>query len=154
MLEPLVKSIEVPCSQETAFNVFVQDMGSWWPLGKFTISAMAGNPATGLRVEGKVGGQIVELGPDGAEHYWGRFLEFDPHDFLSLDFHITTPDRPRGDGSLVEVRFTALADDRTQVVLTQSNWEVFGDLAKSVYGGYGHGWDLIFGQAYKGACGG
>lgn len=154
MLEPLVKSIEVPCDKETAFNVFVQDMGSWWPLGKFTISAMGGSPAVGLRVESKAGGEIVELGPDGAEHFWGRFLEYDPHDFLSMDFHITRPDMPRGDGSLVEVRFTELDPDRTHVELTQSKWEVFGDMAKAVYGGYGHGWDMIFGDAYRLACGG
>ncbi|MEM7415088.1 MAG: SRPBCC domain-containing protein [Gemmatimonadota bacterium] len=148
-----MKSIEVPCDKETAFNVFVQDMGSWWPLGKFTISAMGGSPATGLRVESKVGGEIVELGPDGAEHFWGRFLEYDPHDFLSMDFHITRPDMPRGDGSLVEVRFTEIDAARTHVELTQSKWEVFGDMAQAVYGGYGHGWDMIFGEAYRAACG-
>jgi hypothetical protein len=57
-LEPIVKSIEVPCGQEQAFNVFVNEMDSWWPLGKFTTSAMAGAPAKAIRVEAKKGGKI------------------------------------------------------------------------------------------------
>jgi hypothetical protein len=28
MLDPIIKTIEVPCSQEQAFAVFVNDMGS------------------------------------------------------------------------------------------------------------------------------
>ena len=31
MLDPIVKTIEVPCSQKEAFSVFVENMGSWWP---------------------------------------------------------------------------------------------------------------------------
>ena len=34
MLDPINKTIEVRCSQEQAFRVFVNDMGSWWPLGQ------------------------------------------------------------------------------------------------------------------------
>ena len=39
-------------------------------------------------------------------------------------------------------------------MLTQSNWEAFGDLAEMMRGGYGSGWVLIFEQAYNAACGG
>ncbi len=38
MLDPIVKTIEVPCSQEKAFAVFVKEMGSWWPLDKRSMS--------------------------------------------------------------------------------------------------------------------
>ena len=72
MLEPIVKTIEVPCSQEKAFGVFVNDMGSWWPLDQRSMSLMHnGEPAKSLRIESKLGGKIVEIGHDDTEHHWG-----------------------------------------------------------------------------------
>ena len=51
-LEPIVRTIEVPCSQEDAFRIFLE-MKSWWPLGKLTTSAIGGAPAKSIRVEPK-----------------------------------------------------------------------------------------------------
>ncbi len=152
MLDPIIKTIEVPCSQEKAFGVFVTEMGSWWPLDKRSMSLMGGGkPAKSLRIEPKLGGKIVEIGHDDNEHHWGTIKSYDPHDSLSMDFHMGLPAE---NASLVEVRFTALEDDRTRVELTQSNWEAFGDMAEMMRGGYGSGWVIIFEQAYKSACGG
>src|SRR6266480_1053505 len=67
MLDPIIKTIEVPCSQERAFKVFLNEMDTWWPLGKFTVSEMGGAPAKAIRVEAKQGGKIVEIGPNGTE---------------------------------------------------------------------------------------
>src|SRR5216684_4935756 len=80
MLEPIVKTIEVPCSQEKAFRVFVNDMGSWWPLHKRSVSMISGKPAKSLRIEPKQGGKIVEVGHDGTEHLWGTIRSYDPND--------------------------------------------------------------------------
>ena len=151
MLDPIVNTIEVPCSQEKAFGVFVRDMGSWWPLDKRSMSMHEGKPARSLRVEPVEGGRIVEVGHDDTEHHWGTITSYDPHDSISLDFHMGLPPE---NASLVEVRFTALEDDRTRVELTQSNWEAFGELAEMMRGGYGSGWVIIFEEAYKSACGG
>lgn len=154
LLDPIVKSIDVPCPQQRAFEIFVHEMSSWWPLDKFTISAMAGEPTPSLSVEARKGGKIVEVAADGTEHYWGTILNYDPHDYLSMDFHITRPGIPRGPGSQVEVRFTPVSDDRTRVELTQSGWEAFGEQAEMMRGGYGMGWTMIFEQAYGSACSG
>ena len=154
MIDPLVKTIEVPCSQETAFGVFIKEMDSWWPLDKFSVSAMDGQPAKALRVEPRLGGQIVEIGPDDTEYLWGTIKSYDPYDAFSMDFHIPQPSEIVEDASLVEVRFTALAMDQTRVELTQSNWEAFGERAEALRGGYGGGWVVIFEQAFKAACGG
>lgn len=152
MLAPLVSTIEVPCSQQQAFHVFVNDMPRWWPLDKRSMSKMHnGNPSKALRVEPKLGGTIVETGHDDTEYHWGTFTAYDPHDFLSMDFHMGMPPE---NASLVEVRFTALGDEQTRVELTQSNWEAFGDMAEMMRGGYGSGWVIIFEQAFKAACGG
>ena len=154
MLEPLVKTIEVPCSQREAFTVFVDEMHTWWPLAKFTVSAFFGAAARTLRVEAKVGGQIVEIGHDGKEHLWGTIEAYDPYDYLRTDFHIPHPDETVISRSQVEVRFTKLADKLTRVELTQSDWEAFGERAAALQGGYGQGWVVIFEKAYRRACGG
>ena len=108
MLDPITYTIEVPCNQETAFTVFV-DMGSWCPLDKRSMSLMGGGqPAKSLQVEPKSGGKILETGQDGTEHLWGTIKSFDPHDFISMDFHMGLPPET---ASLVEVRFTILGDD-------------------------------------------
>jgi uncharacterized protein YndB with AHSA1/START domain len=152
MLDPLVKIIEVPCDQEKAFTIFIDEMATWWPLGKFTTSAMSGAAAVSIKVESHKDGRIVEIGPDGSEHLWGSIKEYNPYDFLSMHFHIPTPNEKVEDRSLVEVRFTKLAEKLTKVELKQSNWEAFGKRAKMLLGGYGGGWDLIFLVAYKEAC--
>ena len=154
MIDPLVKTIEVSCSQGKAFRVFVNEMDSWWPLARFTVSAMGGQPAQAIRVEPKQGGKIVETGPDGAEHLWGTIKSCEPNDLISMDFHISPPGEPVESRTLVEVRFTALGKERTRVELTQSNWEALGERAADIRGGYNGGWAVIFEQAFKSACGG
>ena len=153
-LDPIIKTIEVPCGQEKAFDVFVNEMDSWWPLGKFTTSAMAGAPAKSIRVEGRVGGEIVENAADDTEYLWGRFRSYDPHDSIAMDFHFAPPGEEITARTLVEVQFTDLGDDRTRVDLTQTNWEGLGEWAAQIRDGYDVGWAAIFEQAYKSACGG
>jgi len=151
MLDPITYTIEVPCDQKKAFEVFV-DMGSWWPLEKRSMSLMqGGQPAKSLQIDPKQGGNIMEIAHDDTEHLWGTIKSFDPHDFFSMDFHMGMPPET---ASLVEVRFTTLGENQTRVALTQSNWEAFGDMAEMMRDGYGSSWGMIFEEAYKSACGG
>ena len=152
MLDPMVYTIEVPCSQEKAFSVFVNNFDSWWPLAKRSVSMISGETAKSVSLDPKPGGKIVEIGHDDTEHLWGTVMSYDPHDLFSMDFHMGLP--PGESASVVEVRFTALEDERTRVVLTHSNWEAYGDLAEMMRGGYGSSWVMIFEQEYKAACDG
>ena len=154
MLDPILKTIEVPCSQEMAFDVFINKMDSWWPLGMFTVSAMNGAPAKGIRVEAKQGGAIVEIGADDTETQWGTIQTYQPHDYLGLYFHIPGPDGVVQDRTNVDVRFTELGAAQTRVELTQSGWEVLGEMAGGIREGYDKGWTMIFEKAYKAACSG
>ncbi len=150
MLEPIVKTIEVPCSQEKAFGIFLTEMGTWWPPDQRSMSLMHnGKPAKSLRVESRLGGQIIETASDDAEHLWGTIKTYDPFDYVSMDFHMGLPPDT---ASLLEIRFTSIEDERTQVELTHSNWEGFGDMAEMMYKGYGSSWSLLFEEAYASAC--
>lgn len=149
MLEPLVSKIVVGCDQKTAFTIFVEQMGAWWPLAKRSMSMHSGHPPKGLRTEPRAGGQIVETGHDDVEHHWGTFKRFEPHDFVSMDFHMGLSPQQ---ASQVEVRFTSLDGGRTEVELTQSNFEAFGAMAEMMRRGYGSGWVLIFEEGFRKAC--
>ncbi len=152
MLDPLVKTIDVPCTQAMAFDVFIAEMDTWWPLGIFTTSAMNGAPARGIQIEAREGGTIIEIGSDGTETLWGHIEHYEPHHRLALRFHIPRPGEEVDQRSLVEVTFTPLSLSETRVQLAQSDWEAFGSRAKDMQGGYGGGWDKIFTIAYKSAC--
>ncbi len=149
MYPPLVKTIEVPCEPDEAFEVFVDGMDSWWPLDQFSASVKRGKQAKRLDVDPRVGGKIVEIGADDSEHLWGTITAYEPPSYLRMDFHIGLP---AATASLVEVRFTSVGDERTQVVLTQSEWERFGEYAEMMRNGYPRGWVAIFDEAFKAAC--
>ena len=149
MIEPIVSKIEVPCSQEKAFSVFANDMGKWWPLDKRAMSLYDGQSVKELRIEPKLGGRIVEISDNDTEYHWGTITSFDPFGAIDMDFHMGLP---ADNASLVEVRFVALDGQRTEVTLTHSTCEAFGDMAEMMRGGYGSGWVLIFEEGYKSAC--
>ena len=152
MLAPLQRSIEVECGQHRAFEIFIERMESWWPLAKYSVSAMGGKKSKELRVEAKAGGKITEITADGREYLWGIIRVIDAPRFLSMEFHIPLPDETVEDRSLVEVTFTVLSAHRTRVDLKQSNWEAFGKRAEMLQGGYGKGWLEIFDHAFAAAC--
>ncbi len=151
MLEPLINTIDVPCNQQRAFEIFVGEMHAWWPLHKRSMSLYHcdGEPPKRLDTDAKLGGRIVEIDAKDTPHHWGTYTRFDEFDALSLDFHMGLP---ADQASLVEVVFEPLGDHRTRVTLTQSNWEAFGDMAEMMRNGYGSGWVLIFEGGYREAC--
>ena len=151
MLEPIVKTIEVPCGQKMAFDVFLSEMDSWWPTTKFSVSAHSKQAAKSLRVDPVLGGKIVEIGHDDTEHLWGTITAYDPHGAFSMDFHIG---QEAASASQVAVQFSVVDAQRTRVQLTQTGWENAGEMAPMLHHGYTMGWAVIFDQEYMKACGG
>ena len=108
MLEPITQTIEVPCNQKNAFDIFVNTMQSWWPLDRFSCSAYQEQAPKSLKVDAQAGGKIVEIGHDDTEHIWGSFKDFDPYGYFSMNFHMMMPHCE----SLVEVKFTELRSSK------------------------------------------
>lgn len=152
MLEPIVRTIEVPCDQTVAFEIFVEEVGSWWPLARFTQSAMAGVAALNVVIEPQVGGAVYEITPDGSKVVWGIVDAYEPSTTLSMQFHIPLPKENVKERSLVTVQFESISATRTKVTLTQTNWEAFGKRGSMLHGGYGLGWAHIFDECYAAAC--
>lgn len=149
MLDPITKTVNVPCPQKRAFDTFV-NMPAWWPLEKRSMSLMSAKaPAKSLSVEMRLGGKIVEVAADDVEHHWGTFRAYDPHSHVQFDFHMGLPSDQTGQ---VDVRFTALSATETRVELTHSNWEGYGDMAEMMFNGYGSSWAMLFEEHFAGAC--
>ena len=54
-LPPIVKTIDVPCDQARAFEIFVDGLPGWWPVEQRSMSLMwnGGRPAAALQVEAR-----------------------------------------------------------------------------------------------------
>lgn len=149
MLDPIIKSIEVPCNQEKAFTVFVEKVQTWWPLDKNSVSAMGGEVAKQVVIEPRKGGEVYEVGHDDAHHTWGSVTKYDPYKQLTLDWHIGLP---AASASEVDVKFTAVNANTTRVDLSHGRWEAFGDKAADMRKGYDQGWVGVFEVAFSKAC--
>ncbi len=149
MLDPIVKTIEVPCNQQHAFDTFVNRVASWWPLDKNSVSAMNGEVAKAVVIEPSNGGAVYEIGHDDTRHDWGSVSTFDPHSQLTLEWHIGLSAEQ---ASEVSVTFAAMDNGHTRVTLTHSRWEAFGDKAADMRNGYDNGWVGVFENAYRDAC--
>jgi len=122
---PVRKTIVVNASVRDAFDVFTDDIDSWWPrthhLGK--------SPMRRVIVEGKPGGRCYTQHEDGTETDWGHVLEWLPPSKLLLAWQVThdwgyQPDLARA--SEVEVRFIAERPTRTRVELEHRHFERHG----------------------------
>ena len=114
---PVRRTVTVRCSQDHAFRVFTERMGSWWPLDQYSRAvdqgADVGITAVDVRVEGREGGAIVELTSDGAELSWGEVLAWEPPDRVVYAWKPYGRPTPPTE---LEVTFTA-AGDGTRVDL-------------------------------------
>jgi uncharacterized protein YndB with AHSA1/START domain len=134
-------SVEVKAPVERAFEVFTNDIGSWWNADHHIIEAELAE----MVFEPRVGGHIYDRGVDGSECRWARVLAYEPPQRIVFSWDIDPTWRLESDPertSEVEVRFTERGPDRTLVELEHRNIERHGDGWESVRDGVGSpgGW--------------
>ena len=136
---PIVKSCTVPLGPEDAFELFTARLAEWWPTASHSISAELGARVRGVRVEGRVGGRVIETAEDGTEYAWADVLAWEPPRRVVLSWH---PNPAPTAASRVEVRFRAVPLG-TVVEVTHSGWEEYGDRAAELRSRYDVGWEPV-----------
>ncbi|MDG1737140.1 MAG: SRPBCC domain-containing protein [Paracoccaceae bacterium] len=148
MAESIVKSVTVNCSVEHAFNVFVNRIGGWWPLASHAVSVADGKAALDATIEPKVGGEVYETKHDGSRTKWGTVLEYDQFSKFAMSWHPgTNIEKP----TRVDVEFEVI-DGKTNVTLTHTGWEIWGDESADKIAGYTSGWGMMLDELYAAAC--
>ena len=119
-------SIVVEAPVERAFDIFTQQMPSWWHPDHHILEGELAE----MVFEARVGGHIYDRGVDGSECRWARVLAYEPPSRVVFSWDIdlewkieTDPDKT----SEVEVRFTPDGPDRTRVELEHRNLDRHGD---------------------------
>ncbi len=148
MIEPVVKLVEVSCTAEHAFDVFVEKTTDWWPKDKHSVSAGKGKEARDVFIEPRLGGAIYEVTPDGDRLEWGEVKRFEPGVALALTWN---PGGGAAADTLVEVDFE-MTPNGCRVTLTHSGWEALGETGGGMRDGYNLGWVHVFETRYAGAC--
>ena len=118
--QPLVLEFEVGVPPEQAFEVWTRQCSLWWP----PAHTVSGDPAA-ITFESRAGGRIMERGRDGAEHDWGRVLDWEPPTRLRYLWHLFFDPR---EATEVELTFTAVPAG-TAVRLEQRGWDKLGEAA-------------------------
>ncbi len=145
MTDPIIKTIDVSCSPQEAFAVFVERIAVWWPLDGHASSAADGKAALAVTIEPKVGGRMYETRHDGTIDEWGKVLAFAPGERLTTTWH---PGNNKHAPTQLDVTFEDLEGGRCRVTLTHSGWEAWGDKAQEMRDNYDTGWDFVFGDRY------
>ena len=118
------KAIDVQAAQETAWRIFTEKMGSWWPLAYYKIGKANAVDAV---IEPYVGGRWYELGEDGSVCQWGSVLNWEPHSRLVLSWDVGAD--WQYDPALnteIEVLFIAEGHNRTRVELEHRHLDRYG----------------------------
>ena len=138
-IAPVHKTMVVACSPERAFEVFTRELGTWWPLGMYSIG---GDRITEVVFEEQVGGRIFERHDDGGEGEWGRVLAWDPPARFVMSWY---PGKDDSKATELEVRFTAEGSG-TRVDLEHRGWEIFADEGQQTRDNYDNGWPTVLGH--------
>ena len=145
-MEPIRKTIEVPCAPAEAFRIFTAEIDRWWPKDTHSASAGEGKVALSVTMEPREGGAVYETGYDEETRPWGTVREWSPPDRVVLSWHIGAPPE---NTTVVEVTFHG-EDEGTCVTLVHSGWENAPD--PSMRDRYDSGWVKVFEEKYAGAC--
>jgi uncharacterized protein YndB with AHSA1/START domain len=138
--EPIRRNVVVRCTSERAFQIFADEMDTWWPLKTHSRAAseFEGEDVEVERVEfqGRAGGQVIEHMSNGRALPWAEVLVWDPPRRFVLAWK--PHGRPQPPTEL-EVTFSAQGAE-TLVELVHRGWERLVEDIGEAYEGYATGW--------------
>jgi hypothetical protein len=120
------------------FEVFVRDIGAWWPARPFSIGQ---HKVVGVTFERSLGGRVYETWSGGDTVNWGEVIAWEPPFRFAMTWTILPATTE------VELRFAAIGPALTRVDLEHRGWERLSEAdlaaATSIPGGYSAGWHHI-----------
>ena len=135
---PIRQATLVRSDVRHTFDVFVRDIGTWWPTAPYSEGQEKVVDAT---FERRVGGRVFETWADGTEVTWGRVIAWEPPAMFAMTWELLPA------VTEVELRFKPLGPALTRVELEHRGWEKLTAEqfagATGVPGGYEAGWAHI-----------
>jgi Activator of Hsp90 ATPase homolog 1-like protein len=137
-IAPVHKTLVVSVGPERAFEVFTREIGTWWPLDKYSIGETG---IVEVIFEEHVGGRVFERHADGSEADWGKVLSWDPPGSFSMSW---SPGSDPAKATELSVRFAAEGEG-TRVDLEHRGWEILAERGHEARNSYGGGWESVLG---------
>lgn len=137
----ILKSAVVPTTPERAFEVFTEEIATWWPLTHSVEGMSEGDsrPQT-IVFERGPNGRVYEIMSTGEEAHWANIGVWDPPNRFVLEWKVN----PKAVAETeVEVRFMPEGDG-TRVEPEHRGFERLGDAAESTHESYSDGWPTVF----------
>ena len=125
-IQPIRQSVSVPLDPQSAFDLFVNDMMSWWPAAHH----IGETPFVEIVIEPFVGGRWFSRHEGGEETSTGFVTAYEPPHRLVVTWQIGADWAYHDDlVTTLELRFTPTDDGRTVVELEHRDLEAYGEAA-------------------------
>jgi Activator of Hsp90 ATPase homolog 1-like protein len=124
--EPVRKNVRVRSTPALAFEVFANEIDTWWP-AMYHIGSSAPKKVV---VEGREGGSIYTKQEDGTNSPWAKVLAWEPAHRFVFAWQVSPAFQYESDlekNSEVEVSFAEVADGITEVKLEHRGFDRHGD---------------------------
>ena len=140
---PVHQATTVRADVTRTFDVFVREIGAWWPVEPFSTG---GTRVRDVSMDRRLGGKVVETWDDGTAHEWGELVAWDPPHGFTMSWLLTA------EPTEVELTFRPLGAALTRVSVEHRGWERMTEeqlggacaLPEGYRGGsYVRGWSMI-----------
>lgn len=125
------KTVTVQASIEQAFEIFATKPLEWWPHDHVFVK-----DRVAIEIEPAVGGRYFETGADGEQIAWGVIREWDVPNRIVMTWRVGPGWQPIYEddaASFIEVDFTAVGPDTTEVALTHAQLHRHGELGRQIF---------------------
>ena len=138
----------VAATPEKAFEVFTEDIASWWPMATHSVEGHQGGSPETVVFETGPNGRIYEVMTNGKEAHWANVTAWEPPNRIVLAWQVN-PNTPGP--TEIEMRFTPEGDG-TRFDFEHRGWEILGAEAEASAGEYDGGWVTVlrhYAEAFK-----
>jgi hypothetical protein len=140
---PVLQSTPVRSDVAHTFDIFVREIGAWWPVQPYSAGQDRVRQVT---FERPFGGRVYETWEDGTTVDWGDVLRWEPPECFTISWRSTPA------VTEVELVFSELGPSLTRVAVEHRGWDALTDEQLTddcalpggySWGAYATGWSAI-----------